>query len=84
MRNLGRKRKFSTSTLRGQELYSREDLKSQGLKVAPYVSYENFKKRWNREHKGQSTPGSIIKSFWGDYITSDSKSLDEYFKRISE
>lgn len=77
------KRKYDTSTWKGQELHSREELKSQGEKVAPYVTYENFKKRWKREHKGQETPEGIIREFWGDYITGSSKSLTDYFRRIS-
>lgn len=79
---LGRKRKFSTITESGQDRFSREELKRQGIKVAPYVSYESFKKAWNREHKGHKTPDAVIRSFWGDYITSGSKSLKDYFEKI--
>jgi len=80
---MGRKRKmYRADTWRGQELSSREDLKSQGLKVAPYVSYESFRKRWMKEHKGADTPEGIIREFWGDYVTSNAKSLSNYFERI--
>jgi hypothetical protein len=81
---MGRKRQFRTSTWRGKELYSREELKRAGVKVAPYVSYEKFKRAWKREHKGVETPEAIIRQFWGDYITSDAKSLSDYFRRISQ
>jgi len=80
---MGRRRKFGF-TQRGQELFSRQQLQRQGLKVAPYVSFEKFEKRWQKEHKGMTTPDAIIREFWGDYITSDARSLDDYFERISK
>lgn len=62
-----------------------------GERVAPYVSYDRFRRAWIRQHRREAklmgvlyreTPEAIIREFWGDYITGEAKSLSDYFRRI--
>lgn len=74
---------------RTSDIASRRDLEQQGMRVAPYVTLEEFKRAWIKHHGSPQNESEKqflengIRMFWGDYITSDAGSLKEYFKDIS-
>jgi len=64
------------------DIASRKDLIKMGEKVAPLVTFQEFKKEWFAVHPGDDAKDSIIREFYGDYITSNSQSVKAYFKSI--
>lgn len=64
------------------DIASRKDLLKMGEKVAPLVTFQEFKKEWFVAHPGDDAKDSIIREFFGDYITSNSPNVKAYFKSI--
>lgn len=67
------------------DILSRKELKKEGLSVAPWVSLSEFKRKWveffrepQNEEERRFLAGEGVKDFWGDYITSDSSSVEDY------